>query len=643
MKKTCYVTTPIYYASGNVHVGNSYSTIVCDCFARYNRLKGNDTFFLTGMDEHGLKIEEAAKKRGITPQALVDEVALNTQTLWKNLNITNNDFIRTSEERHTKVVQQIFEKLIESGDIYLGKYEGDYCVSCEAYFTKSQLGEGDTCPDCGKPTRKVQEESYFLNLKKYSQRLLDFINENPDFIQPESRKNEVVSFINQGLEDLCVSRTSFKWGIPVPSNPRHVIYVWIDALSNYITALGYGSENESLYKKFWEEGTEVVHVVGKDILRFHAIYWPIMLMALNIPVKYKLYAHGWVLMKEGKMSKSVGNIVYPMDVKNRYGLDSMRYYLTREMPLGNDCIFSYDRFIEKYNTDLANDLGNLVSRTIAMINKYFGGIVKKSEKQYFEVDKDIEELMAKVIDKYNDSFSNFRFQNGLNEVWSLIGRTNKYIDETAPWVLAKDENKKDELNDVMYHLYESIRNVAIMISPVVPETSEKILEYLNASDENKKYESLGYGKTLEAKVIEKAEVLFKRLDMEEEMKYHKAVQEEKEKANKKIEYKEEITIDDFAKLDLRVGKVLEAKKMEKSDKLLILKVKIENDVRQIVSGIANFYKPEEMVGKKVVVVANLKPVKLRGYDSEGMILAASSKDGLEVLEVLKEKSGAKVS
>ena len=321
----------------------------------------------------------------------------------------------------------------------------------------------------------------------------------------------------------------------------------------------------------------------------------------------------------------------------------MRYYLTREMPLGNDCIFSYDRFIEKYNTDLANDLGNLVSRTIAMINKYFGGIVKKSEKQYFEVDKDIEELMAKVIDKYNDSFSNFRFQNGLNEVWSLIGRTNKYIDETAPWVLAKDENKKDELNDVMYHLYESIRNVAIMISPVVPETSEKILEYLNASDENKKYESLGYGKTLEAKVIEKAEVLFKRLDMEEEMKYHKAVQEEKEKANKKIEYKEEITIDDFAKLDLRVGEVLEAKKMEKSDKLLILKVKIENDVRQIVSGIANFYKPEEMVGKKVVVVANLKPVKLRGYDSEGMILAASSKDGLEVLEVLKEKSGAKVS
>lgn len=644
MKKTCYVTTPIYYASGNVHIGNSYSTIVCDCFARYNRLKGNDTFFLTGMDEHGLKIEEAAKKRGITPQQLVDEVADNTKALWKNLKITNDDFIRTSEKRHTDAVQKIFETLIASGDIYLGKYEGDYCVSCEAYFTKTQLGEGDTCPDCGKPTRKVQEESYFLNLKKYSQQLLDFIEKNPDFIQPESRKNEVVSFVKQGLEDLCVSRTSFKWGIPVPSNPRHVIYVWIDALSNYITALGYNSENEDLYKKFWENGDEVVHVVGKDILRFHAIYWPIMLMALNVPIKYKLYAHGWVLMKEGKMSKSVGNIVYPMDVVNRYGLDSMRYYLTREMPLGNDCIFSYDRFIEKYNTDLANDLGNLVSRTIAMINKYFGGEVKKTENNYFEVDNDLELLTQKVIEKYNDSFSNFRFQNGLNEIWSLIGRTNKYIDETAPWVLAKDESKKEELNDVMYHLYESIRNTAIMISPVVPETSEKILNYLNASLEMRTYNSLGYGKIDSAKVVEKAEVLFKRLDLEEELKYQKEVALAKEEIKKKAEFKPEITIDDFAKLDLRIGEVLEAKKMEKSDKLLILKVKIENEVRQIVSGIANFYSPEEMVGKKVVVVANLKPVKLRGYDSEGMILAASSsKESLEVLEVNKENSNAKVS
>lgn len=640
MKKTCYVTTPIYYASGNVHIGNSYSTIVCDCFARYNRLKGNDTFFLTGMDEHGLKIEEAAKKQGLTPQELVDKVASSTKELWKNLDITNDDFIRTSEVRHTKVVQQIFETMLANGDIYLGKYEGDYCVSCEAYFTKTQLGEGGTCPDCGKPTRKVQEESYFLNLKKYSQRLLEFIEGNPDFIQPESRRNEVISFIKQGLEDLCVSRTSFKWGIPVLSNPKHVVYVWIDALSNYITALGYGTGNDSLYKKFWENGDEVVHVVGKDILRFHAIYWPIMLMALNVPIKYKLYVHGWFLMKEGKMSKSTGNIVYPMDVVNRYGLDSLRYYLIREMPLGNDSIFSYDRFIEKFNTDLANDLGNLVSRTIAMINKYFSGSVSVSKKNYFEYDSDLEKVLKDTIEKYNDSFTNFRFQNGLNEVWNLIGRTNKYIDETAPWVLAKDENQKEVLNDVMYHLYESIRNIAIMISPVIPQTSEKIFEYLNTT--LKGFNDLGFGKVESAKVIEKAEVLFKRLDVEKELEYQKEVALKNQKP--KIEFKNEVTIDDFQKLDLRVGEVLEAKKMEKSDKLLILKVNVSGEIRQIVSGIAKFYSPEEMVGKKVVVVANLKPIKLRGCDSQGMILAASSSDeSLEVLEVNKENSNAKVS
>ena len=634
-KKTCYVTTPIYYASGNVHIGNSYSTIVCDCFARYNRLKGNDTFYLTGMDEHGLKIEEAAKKQGITPQELVDKVALNTSSLWKELEITNDDFIRTSELRHTKVVQEIFEKLLKNGDIYLGSYEGDYCVSCEAYFTKTQLGEGGTCPDCGKPTRRVKEESYFLNLKKYSDKLLDFIETHPDFIQPESRKNEVVSFIKSGLEDLCVSRTSFTWGIPVLSNPKHVIYVWIDALTNYITALGYGTTDDSKYRKYWENGDEVIHVIGKDILRFHAIYWPIMLMALNVPIKFKLYVHGWYLMKDGKMSKSRGNMVYPMDVKNRYGLDALRYYLISQMPLGNDALFTYERFLEKFNTNLANDLGNLVSRTISMINKYFSGEVKAPKKNYFDVDKDLEDLISNTIKKYHESFSTFRFQNGLIAVWELVGRANKYIDETEPWVLAKDGAKKDALSDVMYHLYEVIRNVAYMINPVMPDSSNKICEYLNSEVD---FSKLGYMKVLENKVAPKCDALFKRLDIEEELKYQASLVKEEPKEV----FKDEITIEDFGKLDLRVGEVLEAKKLEKSDKLLVMKIKIGNEVRQIVSGISKFYEPSEMVGKHVVVVANLKSAMLRGVESQGMILAASNEDKLEVVEV-SLPSNSKVS
>ena len=403
-KKTCYVTTPIYYSSGNVHIGNSYTTIACDVFARYYRFKGYDTFYLTGMDEHGLKIEEAAKKAGKDPQDFVNQIAKETKLLWKELNISNDDFIQTSELRHTKVVQQIFEQLLQNGDIYLGYYEGDYCVSCEAFFTKTQVGEEGICPDCGKPTRKVKEESYFLRLKKYSARLLKHIADNPDFIQPESRRNEVVSFVEQGLEDLCVSRTSFKWGIPVLSNPKHVVYVWIDALCNYITALGYGTNNPALFEKYWLKGDTVAHVVGKDILRFHAIFWPIILMALNIPLNFKLYVHGWVLMKEGKMSKSVGNIVFPRDVTSRYGLDSLRYYLVREMPLGNDCLFSYDRFVERYNTDLANDLGNLVSRTIAMINKYFKGYVVKPEQILNPISVELSKLANETIEKYQDYF-----------------------------------------------------------------------------------------------------------------------------------------------------------------------------------------------------------------------------------------------
>lgn len=634
-KKTCYVTTPIYYSSGSVHVGNSYTTIACDAYARFHRLNNYDTFFLTGMDEHGLKIEEAAKKKGITPQELTDEIALDTQKLWKELNITNDYFIRTSDKKHMRIVQKLFEKMLANGDIYLGSYEGDYCVSCESYFTKTQLGEGGTCPDCGKPTRKVKEECYFLKLSKYQDKLLEFIKSHPDFIEPETRRNEVISFVESGLEDLCVSRTTFTWGIPVLSNPKHVIYVWIDALSNYLTALGYTEDDEN-YQKYWVNGDKVVHVVGKDILRFHAVYWPIMLMALGVPVNYKLYVHGWILMKDGKMSKSRGNIIYPRDVISRYGLDSLRYYLLREMPLGNDAIFSYDRFIERYNSDLANDLGNLQSRTISMINKYFGGSINKPISLSSDYSKDLQKVINESFANANNYFNNFRFQNGLIELWNIIHRANKYIDETTPWILAKDESKKELLNEVMYMLYESLRIVLIALQIIMPDTTKQMLDELNCQEEDRTFDKAKYGLYDNIKVIEKVEIIFKRLDVKAELEYQES------KKVKKVELKPEISIEDFEKIDLRIGKVLDAKKVEKSEKLLVLQVKIEDEVKQIVSGIAQYYKPEELIGSNVVVCANLKPVKIRGVESNGMILCAVDKESLEVIKTLKKGEYSKV-
>lgn len=514
--KTFYVTTPIYYSSGKVHIGNSYSTIVCDVFARYHRLKGDDTFYLTGMDEHGQKIEKTAEGLGVSPQALVDRIASETQNLWKELNISNDDFIRTSEDRHKKVVQDVFEKLLESDDIYLGEYEGDYCIFDEAFFTKTQMTEEGHCPDCGRETMKLKEEGYFLRLKKYEKKLLQFIKDNPDFIQPQSRKNEVVSFIEQGLEDLFVSRSTFTWGIDIKSNPKHVIYVWIDALMNYLTALGFGSADDSMYQKYWVNGDKVYHVVGKDIIRFHAIYWPIILMALGVDINFKLLVHGWFLMKDGKMSKSRGNVVYPLSVTERYGVDALRLYLVKEMPFGNDALFTHEMFVGKYNVLLANDLGNLVSRSISMINKYFDGNVIKNEVDN-PFSNDLENVVKASVDKYKTSFDNFQFQVGLNAVWDIINRANKYIDETSPWVLAKDSEKKEELKSVMYHLYEVLRIVSIMISPVMPSTSDIIFDELGVNDLNK-YNDLVYGKTNTAKVIEKPVVLFKRLDWKEEEK-----------------------------------------------------------------------------------------------------------------------------
>ncbi|OCA80662.1 methionine--tRNA ligase [Bacillus sp. FJAT-27225] len=640
-KKTFYLTTPIYYPSGNLHIGHAYTTVAGDAMARYKRMRGYDVMYLTGTDEHGQKIQRKAKEEGLTPQQYVDGIVEGIQDLWKKLDISYDDFIRTTQDRHKKSVDKLFAQLVEQGDIYLDQYEGWYCTPCESFYTDRQLVEGN-CPDCGRPVEKVKEESYFFRMSKYADRLLDYYEKNPDFIQPESRKNEMINnFIKPGLEDLAVSRTTFDWGIKVPGNPKHVIYVWIDALSNYITALGYGSEDDTKYQKYWPAD---VHLVGKEIVRFHTIYWPIMLMALDLPLPKKVFAHGWLLMKDGKMSKSKGNVVNPVTLIDRYGLDALRYYLLREVPFGADGVFTPEGFVERINFDLANDLGNLLNRTVAMIDRYFDGEIPVYVGSVSEFDDSLLAVNKETVEKYEEAMERMEFSVALTAVWQLVSRSNKYIDETQPWVMAKDEERKSELESVMSHLAESLRRVAVMLQPFLTRSPQQIFEQLGISDESlMAWDSLvQFGKIPAGTKVAKGNPLFPRLEIAEEVEFIKAemqgsapvVQEKKPEENKgEAPGTEEISIDEFMKVDLRVAEVLHAEQVKKADKLLKLQLDLGYEKRQVVSGIAEYYKPEELIGRKVICVTNLKPVKLRGELSQGMILAGKTEGTLSLASV----------